>query len=126
MPDFFPKIFGPHENEPLDFEAARNGFQRLKEKMLLSTDSEEGRSKIEALSLEEIAYGFIQVGNESMCRPIRALTQSKGLDVSQHVLACFGGAVSLYFYYCILSPGCPLLVNGMVDKVARGLKFPRD
>ena len=27
-----------------------------------------------------------------MCRPIRALTQMKGYDVSQHVLACFGGA----------------------------------
>jgi 5-oxoprolinase (ATP-hydrolysing) len=36
--------------------------------------------------------GFIQVANETMCRPIRALTQMKGYDVSQHVLACFGGA----------------------------------
>lgn len=36
--------------------------------------------------------GFIRVANESMCRPIRALTQSRGLDTSQHVLACFGGA----------------------------------
>lgn len=23
LPDFFPKIFGPHENEPLDGDAAR-------------------------------------------------------------------------------------------------------
>ncbi|CAJ0918744.1 unnamed protein product, partial [Mesorhabditis belari] len=27
-----------------------------------------------------------------MCRPIRALTQAKGYDTSDHVLACFGGA----------------------------------
>lgn len=27
------------------------------------------------LSLEEVAMGFIEVANESMCRPIRALTQ---------------------------------------------------
>ena len=36
--------------------------------------------------------GFIKVANETMCRPIRALTQMRGYDVSQHVLACFGGA----------------------------------
>ena len=36
--------------------------------------------------------GFIQVANEAMCRPIRALTQMRGYDVASHVLACFGGA----------------------------------
>lgn len=36
--------------------------------------------------------GFIRVANESMCRPIRELTQVKGRDTSRHVLACFGGA----------------------------------
>lgn len=41
---------------------------------------------------EEVAMGFINVANEAMCRPIRALTQGKGYDTSLHVLACFGGA----------------------------------
>lgn len=36
--------------------------------------------------------GFIKVANENMCRPIRALTQMRGHDLSQHVLSCFGGA----------------------------------
>lgn len=27
-----------------------------------------------------------------MCRPIRTLTQSRGFNPSEHVLACFGGA----------------------------------
>ena len=36
--------------------------------------------------------GFIKVANETMCRPIRALTQMKGYDVAAHALACFGGA----------------------------------
>lgn len=36
--------------------------------------------------------GFIKVANETMCRPIRALTQMRGYDVMQHVLSCFGGA----------------------------------
>ncbi len=36
--------------------------------------------------------GFVRVANETMCRPIRALTQMKGYDVGRHTLACFGGA----------------------------------
>lgn len=43
-------------------------------------------------TVDEVAMGFIAVANETMCRPIRALTQMKGYDVTQHVLACFGGA----------------------------------
>ncbi|CAB4056917.1 OPLAH [Lepeophtheirus salmonis] len=44
------------------------------------------------MSVEDAALGFIRVANESMCRPIRALTQAKGHDTSKHVLSCFGGA----------------------------------
>ncbi len=40
----------------------------------------------------QVAMGFVRVANETMCRPIRALTQMKGYDVAQHCLACFGGA----------------------------------
>lgn len=29
----------------------------------------------EAMSIDEVAMGFIRVANETMCRPIRALTQ---------------------------------------------------
>ncbi|KAJ2821991.1 hypothetical protein GGI24_004061, partial [Coemansia furcata] len=43
-------------------------------------------------SVEDIALGFLEVANETMCRPIRALTEAKGHDVQQHDLACFGGA----------------------------------
>ena len=31
------------------------------------------------MSVEEIAMGFVRVANEAMCRPIRNLTQGKGL-----------------------------------------------
>jgi N-methylhydantoinase A/oxoprolinase/acetone carboxylase beta subunit len=43
-----------------------------------------------------VAFGFIKVANEAMCRPIRALTQGKGYNAAGHILACFGGAVSLF------------------------------
>lgn len=36
--------------------------------------------------------GFIKVANESMCRPIRTLTQGKGTDPRNYILSVFGGA----------------------------------
>lgn len=43
-------------------------------------------------TVEEVALGFIDVANEAMCRPVRSLTQARGYDTSNHVLASFGGA----------------------------------
>lgn len=45
-----------------------------------------------AKTVEELALGFLQVANETMCRPIRALTEAKGYRTSDHELAVFGGA----------------------------------
>ncbi|CAG8509217.1 4459_t:CDS:10, partial [Scutellospora calospora] len=84
--DYFPKIFGPSENKPLDVEATRLKFQLLAEEI----NAFVGKDK--KMSLDEIAYGFIKVANEAMCRPIRSLTEAKGYDTSKHILACFGGA----------------------------------
>ena len=35
-------------------------------------------------SWEEMAQGFLDIANETMCRPIRAITQAKGYDTSKH------------------------------------------
>uniref|UniRef100_A0AAQ5YX05 5-oxoprolinase, ATP-hydrolysing n=1 Tax=Amphiprion ocellaris TaxID=80972 RepID=A0AAQ5YX05_AMPOC len=89
LPSFFPKIFGPGENEPLSLEETTKHFRRLTEEINLFLMLPTSQS---VMSMEEVAMGFIRVANEAMCRPIRALTQAKGHDTSQHVLACFGGA----------------------------------
>ena len=44
------------------------------------------------LTPEEVAYGFITVANEAMCRPIKSLTQARGYDPKDHILSIFGGA----------------------------------
>jgi 5-oxoprolinase (ATP-hydrolysing) len=44
------------------------------------------------LNIYEVAYGFIKVANETMCRPIRNLTQGKGIDPRNNILCIFGGA----------------------------------
>ncbi|KAL6434957.1 hypothetical protein ACFW04_005248 [Cataglyphis niger] len=86
LPEYFPKIFGPQENEPLDVSRTLSMFTEL------TYEINEFLKKNEAMSVDEVAMGFIRVANETMCRPIRALTQAKGHDTSRHVLACFGGA----------------------------------
>ncbi|KAJ7778499.1 5-oxoprolinase [Mycena metata] len=84
LPDYFPKIFGKSEKEPLDVDASRVAFEQLVEEI------NEGSEK--KLTFDEIVYGFIKVANETMCRPIRALTEARGHATSRHVLASFGGA----------------------------------
>lgn len=54
--------------------------------------SQDDGAKKDPLTVEQVAMGFITVANETMCRPIRALTEARGHDTSRHVLACFGGA----------------------------------
>lgn len=70
VPEAFPKIFGPNENEQLDEVVVRSKFEVLAREI----NTETGGS----LSAEEIACGFLDVANEAMCRPIRALTEAKG------------------------------------------------
>ncbi|XP_059827580.1 5-oxoprolinase [Hypanus sabinus] len=97
LPDYFPKIFGATEDQPLWREGALREFRKVTEQVntFLSSQSQRGDVKGSGqsqMTVEEVALGFIRVANESMCRPIRALTQAKGHDTSRHVLACFGGA----------------------------------
>ncbi|KAF5375838.1 hypothetical protein D9615_008173 [Tricholomella constricta] len=86
IPDYFPKIFGKSEKEPLDVQASKVAFEKV---ALEINDSHELQHD---LSLDEIVYGFIKVANETMCRPIRALTEARGHATSKHILASFGGA----------------------------------
>lgn len=85
IPDYFPKIFGKSEKEPLDVEASRVAFEKV------AKEINDSHPEL-VLSLDEIVYGFIKVANETMCRPIRALTEARGYATSKHTLASFGGA----------------------------------
>lgn len=84
IPDYFPKIFGKSEKEPLDSEASRVAFEKVAKEINESHEIN--------LDLDDIVYGFIKVANETMCRPIRALTEARGYSTGKHVLASFGGA----------------------------------
>ncbi|EEB06925.1 oxoprolinase [Schizosaccharomyces japonicus yFS275] len=84
LPESFPNIFGPNENEPLDYEAAFHALSEVTKQVNAETNAN--------MTVDQVAYGFIKIANELMARPIRALTEAKGHDVSKHRLASFGGA----------------------------------
>ncbi len=89
LPDFFPKIFGKNESEGLDVKASENLFKKLAEE--INEEVAHG-NEYKKMSIDDVAYGFVKIANETMTRPIRSLTESKGHDTSQHRLATFGGA----------------------------------
>lgn len=84
LPEYFPCIFGPDENLPLDYEITKHKFLELTE----AINGETGGCK----TAEEVALGFLAVANEAMCRPIRALAEGRGYETSAHRLVVFGGA----------------------------------
>lgn len=90
IPEFFPSIFGPNEDQPLDIDATREEFEKLARQINSYRKSQDSSAR--DMTVEAIAQGFVNVANETMCRPIRQLTEMKGHETSNHALACFGGA----------------------------------
>ena len=80
MPDFFPKIFGPRQDQPLDADAVRAAFATLAQTV------GDGRTS------EQVADGFIRIAVENMANAIKKISVQRGYDVTRYTLNCFGGA----------------------------------
>ncbi len=80
IPDFFPKIFGPQQDQPLDAKAVHSAFAAL------AKEIGDGRSP------EEVADGFIKIAVENMANAIKKISVQRGYDVTRYALNCFGGA----------------------------------
>ena len=80
IPDFFPKIFGPEQNQPLDADAVQAAFAALADEI------GDGRTP------EGAADGFIKIAVENMANAIKKISVQRGYDVTRYALNCFGGA----------------------------------
>ncbi|HYD46477.1 MAG TPA: hydantoinase B/oxoprolinase family protein, partial [Phenylobacterium sp.] len=78
-PRFFPPVFGPTADAPLDADAARARLAELAEAM-------------GAESLEAAAEGFVAVAVEQMAQAVRRISTERGFDPRGHALTAFGGA----------------------------------
>ncbi|MDB5456063.1 MAG: hypothetical protein JWP92_1648 [Caulobacter sp.] len=83
-PDFFPPVFGPDADQPLDREAVVARFDTMAAAIAAAT----GR----VMSSAEIAEGFLTIAVENMAKAVRQISIQRGYDVTRYVLACFGGA----------------------------------
>ncbi len=78
LPEHFPNIFGPSQNEPLDVKAVHEKFRILAD--------ETGSTP------EEVADGFLKIAVENMANAIKKISVQRGYDVTEYALNCFGGA----------------------------------
>ncbi|MEP5701511.1 MAG: hydantoinase B/oxoprolinase family protein [Sneathiella sp.] len=83
-PDFFPAVFGPNADAPLDTEIVRQKFASLTDDINAAT----GDTK----TPEEVAEGFLYIAVENMANAIKKISVQRGYDVSEYVLTSFGGA----------------------------------
>ncbi|GAB5348343.1 hydantoinase B/oxoprolinase family protein [Alteriqipengyuania sp. 357] len=79
-PAFFPSVFGPDGDQPLDPQASRARLEQI------------ARSLPEPRPLDEIARGFLAIAVDNMANAIRKISVARGHDVTEYALACFGGA----------------------------------
>src|SRR5579871_670157 len=76
--DFFPRLFGPGGDQPLDTGAVTAKFADL--------------ARAAGRSAEEVADGFLRVANENMANAIKEISVQRGYDVTEYALCAFGGA----------------------------------
>ena len=84
QPDFFPAIFGPDQNQPLDGESVRKDFAALAQQISAATAT--------ARSPEQVADGFLTIAVQNMANAIKHISVQRGYDVTRYTLCCFGGA----------------------------------
>jgi 5-oxoprolinase (ATP-hydrolysing) len=83
-PEFFPAIFGPNADQPLDRAIVEARFGELCAEIEAKTGN--------ALSAEEAAEGFLRIANEGMAEAIKKISIQRGYNPAEYVLVAFGGA----------------------------------
>ncbi|HWT98138.1 MAG TPA: hydantoinase/oxoprolinase family protein, partial [Terriglobales bacterium] len=83
-PDFFPKVFGPKGDLPLDRAVVVEKFTALAQDISAKSGKQ--------MSPQEVAEGFLKIAVANMANAIKEISIQRGYDVSHYTLACFGGA----------------------------------
>jgi len=82
--EFFPAIFGPKGDRPLDAKIVAQRFADLCWEVKQATGAE--------LTAEAAAEGFIAIANQHMAEAIRKISIQRGYDPREYVICAFGGA----------------------------------
>ncbi len=84
QPGFFPHVFGPRGNQPLDAELVKGKFAELAGEIARATGKPQ--------DAHAVAEGFLRIAVANMANAIKFISVQRGHDVTGYTLACFGGA----------------------------------
>jgi len=84
QPEFFPKVFGPRGDRPLDGQASRMALEALGRRMQAATGLPH--------SPEQVAEGAIAIATARMAEAIKRVSVQKGHAIDAAVLVGYGGA----------------------------------
>ncbi len=84
QPAYFPAVFGPAGDQPLDADTTRTKFAQLTGQIAAATGDSRG--------LAEVAAGFLEIAVQNMANAIKKISVQRGYDVTRYVLSTFGGA----------------------------------
>ena len=84
QPEYFPRVFGPGQDEPLDAATVNAKFAALAAEIRETTGDERTPT--------EVAAGFLKIAVENMANAIKKISVQRGYDVTGYTLNCFGGA----------------------------------
>jgi 5-oxoprolinase (ATP-hydrolysing) len=84
QPAYFPAVFGPGQDQPLDPAPVKAEFESLAGLIAAETGMRR--------SVEDIASGFLKIAVENMANAIKKISVQRGYDLTDYALQCFGGA----------------------------------
>jgi 5-oxoprolinase (ATP-hydrolysing) len=85
QPAHFPAVFGAGGDQPLDAGTVADTFAALGRQIGEATAAP-------APAPEQVAAGFLEIAVANMANAIKKISVQRGYDVTQYVLATFGGA----------------------------------
>ncbi len=84
QPAYFPHVFGPAGDQPLDAGTTTAKFTGLARQITEATGDRRGP--------EQAAAGFAEIAVANMANAIKKISVQRGYDVTEYVLNVFGGA----------------------------------
>ncbi|MFQ5756712.1 MAG: hydantoinase B/oxoprolinase family protein [Acidiferrobacterales bacterium] len=84
VPSFFPHVFGPNADLPVDASMVHKSFSRLAAEIAAAIG--------DTRTPQQVAHGFLEIAVHNMANAIRKISVQRGHDVSEYTLTCFGGA----------------------------------
>ena len=85
-PEYFPAIFGPHGDLPIDVAVVRQRFATLAREVGAATGSAAPPDP------RDVAEGFLEIAVANVAQAIKQVSVEKGHDARDFVLQSFGGA----------------------------------